>query len=572
MPSASERFNIADHLPRAAAERPHQRAVVVPAGRDAAGRRLYAHATVAQLYALADRYAHGMSRSGVAPGDKVLLMVRPSIEFAAIAFALFRMGTLPVLIDPGMGRDRLLDCIRGVAPDALVGIPLAHAARLLKPAAFRSVRRAFVVGGRFPLAAIDLEAASPAGAGPFEGPPTTRGSDAAILFTSGSTGPAKGVLYSHGMFDAQVRMIRDLYDIRPGEIDLPGLPIFALFDVALGMTTIIPDMDPSRPATVDPARIVEAVEDHGVTVSFGSPAIWRRVAEHCLARKIRLPSIRRLLMAGAPVPGDLMTRFREILVNGEVHTPYGATESLPVSSIGCPEVIGPRHAPGGGAAPPRPTWLATREGFGTCVGRPVPGIDLRVIRLTDDPIPAWRDDLELPPGEIGEAVVAGEPVTREYYGDPAATSAAKIAAGDRFFHRIGDAGYLDRQGRFWFCGRKSHRVETSAGTLYTIPCEAIFNRHPRVARTALVGVGAKGAMRPVLVVEPRGGRVPKLAAHREKFERELLELGKGYEHTRGIDTILFHPAFPVDVRHNAKIFREKLAAWAAQEIARAARG
>lgn len=564
MAGPAERFNIADHLPRQAAERPHQRAVVMPHGRDAAGRRLYSHVTYAQLLELSGRYAAALARHGVRAGDKCLLMVRPSVDFAAIAFALFRLGTLPVLIDPGMGRDRLLDCIRGVAPDVLVGIPLAHAARLVAPAAFRSLRLAFVVGGRLPFGAVDLAAALPAAGVRFETPPTARATPAAILFTSGSTGPAKGVLYDHGMFDAQARMIRDLYDIRPGEVDLPGLPIFALFDVALGMTTVIPDMDPSRPATVDPANIVEAVRDHGVTVSFGSPAIWRRVADHCLREKIRLPSIRRLLMAGAPIPGDLMVKFRQILAGGEVHTPYGATESLPVCSIGDREVLG-AASPGDGRAAPG-TWSLTREGFGTCVGRPVPGIMLRVLRLVDGPVPAWDESLVLPPGEIGEIAVAGEPVTREYYGNPAATAAAKIPDGDRLWHRIGDVGHLDREGRLWFCGRASHRVESADGTLYTIPCEAIYNRHPHVARTALVGVGERGRERPVVVVEPRPGRMPKRAADAERLEAELRSLGAGYAHTQGIETFLFHPAFPVDVRHNAKIFREKLAAWAAGEL------
>ncbi len=559
MPLPGERFNIADHLTRMAAERPFQKAVVVPHGRDAAGRRLYSHVTYAQLLDLADRHARALAAHGVRPGDKCLLMVRPSVDFAAIAFALFRLGTLPVLIDPGMGRDRLLDCIRGVEPDILVGIPLAHAARLVAPRAFRSVRRAFVVGGRLPFGAVDLSAAAAAAPpGRFEGPPTDRRSPAAILFTSGSTGPAKGVLYEHGMFDAQVRMIRDLYDIRPGEVDLPGLPIFALFDVALGMTTVIPDMDPTRPAAVNPAHIVEAVNDHGVTVSFGSPAIWRRVADHCMKFKIKLPSIRRLLMAGAPVPGDLMLKFREILTGGEVHTPYGATESLPACSIGDPEVLGGAGRPG--------TWARTREGFGTCVGRPVPGIRLRVIRLVEGPVSAWDPTLELPPGEIGEVVVSGEPVTREYHANPEATAAAKIPDGDGFWHRIGDVGYLDREGRLWFCGRASHRVETAGGTLYTIPCEAIFNRHPGVARSALVGVGPRGSQIPVMTIEPRPGRMPRTAAEAERFEGELRRLAAGYPHVQGIDRFLFHSSFPVDVRHNAKIFREKLAAWAAKEL------
>jgi acyl-CoA synthetase (AMP-forming)/AMP-acid ligase II len=235
----------------------------------------------------------------------------------------------------------------------------------------------------------------------------------------------------------------------------------------------------------------------------------------------------------------------------EIFTPYGATEALPVCSIGSREILGETRA-------------ITDAGGGVCVGRPVDGVRLEVIGITDEPIASWDDGLRLPKGKIGELVVQGAQVTRGYYHRPEADRLAKIADPETggFFHRMGDLGGIDEEGRVWFCGRKSHRVETPEGPLYTIPCEAVFNTHPRVFRTALVGVGERGSERPVLCVElERGG-----TADREKVREELLTLARAHIHTQAIESILFNPAFPVDIRHNAKIFREKLARWAARKL------
>ena len=201
----------------------------------------------------------------------------------------------------------------------------------------------------------------------------------------------------------------------------------------------------------------------------------------------------------------------------EIFTPYGATEALPVASIGSNEILGEtRHR--------------TDQGAGVCVGRPFEGIEVKIIRISDDPIPAWSDDLEVADGTVGEIVVAGPVVTREYFRRPEATALAKIAdpARGTFFHRMGDLGYRDDRGRLWFCGRKSHRVILEDETLYTICCEGVFNAHPDVARTALVGAAVNGRTIPVLCVEP----VRRLtSADSERVRRELLELGAAHAHT-----------------------------------------
>jgi acyl-CoA synthetase (AMP-forming)/AMP-acid ligase II len=335
---------------------------------------------------------------------------------------------------------------------------------------------------------------------------------------------------------------------------VPGFPLFALFNCAMGVSTVVPEMDFTRPAAVDPRNIVEAVEDFSATQAFGSPALWNAVGRYCEQHGVRLPTLRRVLSAGAPVPVHVLRRMKDAIAeDGDVHTPYGATESLPVASISASEVLSETAAPAAG-------------GDGTCVGRRFGGIDWKVIRISDGPLATIDDVEELPPGEIGEIIVRGPVVTSEYVTRTEANALHKIRDGESFWHRIGDVGYLDEQDRFWFCGRKAHRVETANGTMFTIPCEAIFNRHERIYRSALVGVGEFGRQRPVIVAEPWPEDRPTSAADRETLIEELRRLAASHDLTRPIEHVLLHDSLPVDIRHNAKIFREQLAEWAAGQI------
>jgi acyl-CoA synthetase (AMP-forming)/AMP-acid ligase II len=581
-------LNIASHLPRMAAAAPQQRAVVVSRRRGA--KLHYSSMTFTELEALSNRYANGLTAAGIGRNHRVLLMVRQGFDFVALVFALFKIGAVPVLIDPGMGINRLLDCVRTVDLDALVGIPLAQAVRVLRPGPFRTVQngRFITVGRRWFWGGPTLDELSRGASDRFTIADTAADETAAILFTSGSTGPAKGVVYEHGMFDAQVRMIQSCYGIEPGEIDLPTFPLFALFSVAMGMTIVLPDMDPSHPARVNPANIVAAIRDQKVTNTFGSPAVWRRVAAYCVEREIKLPTLRRVLIAGAPVPRSVIEQLHLVLSpDADVHTPYGATESLPVSTISGREILetsrglrplrtlvadASRGLQSARSCNDDPSRLSLNcLGCGTCVGRPLAGVEVRLIGITDDPISEWADGLVVPDGEFGEICVRGAAVTKEYFGLPRADAAAKIRDGATIWHRIGDIGRRDAEGRLWFCGRKSHRVTTRDGTLFTECVEPIFNEHPDVSRCALVGVGPPGEQRPVLIVEPKPGRFPgrRRAA---LFVRELLDLARRAASNRAstIDpqhlTVLFHRCLPVDVRHNAKINREALAVWAEGRI------
>jgi len=549
--------NIASHLPAMAKIKPHMPAVVFPEGRDSAGRISYTHLTLKQLNDRSDTIAHGLHDIGIERGTRAVLMVKPSLDFFALTFAIFKIGAVPVMIDPGIGVASLGQGIAEAEPKAFIGIPKAHAARLLLGWGRKSVKITVTVGRRLSWGGYTLREIIERGAskGPFEMAETQAGDVAAILFTSGSTGASKGAIYTHGIFDAQVRFIRDIYGIEPGEMDLASFPLFALFGPALGMTAIIPDMDASRPAYADPVKLFKAIEDFGATNMFASPALLNALGRYGEEHGVKIPSMKRVISAGAPARPDVLERFSKLLSgDAQIFTPYGATEALPVCNIGSREILAE-------------TGALTSEGRGACIGRTVPGITLKVIRISDEPIPAWSDDLVLPDGEIGELAVKGEIVTSGYYNRKEYTELAKIpdpGAGG-FYHRMGDVGYRDESGRLWFCGRKSHRVVLEGATLFTIPCEAVFNNHRKVFRTALVGVKLNGTTVPVICVELEKG--VNQSEHGQIIE-ELKSLGGAKAHTAPIKTFLIHPKFPVDIRHNAKIFREKLAVWAASQLKR----
>jgi olefin beta-lactone synthetase len=311
-------------------------------------------------------------------------------------------------------------------------------------------------------------------------------------------------------------------------------------------------MDPTRPARADPRKLLRAIERFRVDQLFGSPALIAVLAQHGAP----LPTLRRVTSAGAPVPADVVARMRALLPeDAQFWTPYGATECLPVAVIEGRELQATRER--------------SEHGGGTCVGRPVPPNLVRIIGIDDAAITHWDDARLLRPGQVGEITVAGPTATDRYFNRDAATRLAKIIerlpdGSDRTVHRMGDLGYFDIEGRLWFCGRKSQRVLPADGrVLCTEQVEPVFNVHPQVHRTALVGIGAHGAQTPVLCVELVAG-VAK--AQHARIADELRHLGDGFVHTAGIDTFLFHPRFPVDIRHNAKIGREALATWAQRRL------
>jgi acyl-CoA synthetase (AMP-forming)/AMP-acid ligase II len=430
------------------------------------------------------------------------------------------------------------------APEAFAGIPKAHAARLLLGWA-KGASIHITAGRRWFWGGLDLADLRRLGKGAPAPDPAATPETASINFTSGSTGAPKGAVYTHAMLAAQAAMLKEYFSIEPGFYSVPTFPLFALFDVALGLTIVIPRMDFTKPAKADPAMLSELINKYKAVQLFGSPALIDNLSRYGENAGAKLPSLKRVISCGAPVSAAVIARTRKMLAPGTpVFTPYGATEALPVACISGEELA------------------ALKPGPGVCVGGNWPGVETFVIKISDGPIKEWSDGLLLKDGEIGEITVKGPIVSASYFNREESTALAKIRGpGGALYHRMGDAGWKDAEGRLWFCGRKSHRVTAPGGTLFTIPCEAVFNAHPDVRRTALVGVGPAGAQTPVLFVE-----LEKDSRQRPGLTEELLVLGAANDLTKDIKTILYHPAFPVDIRHNAKISREKLAAEAARAL------
>ena len=533
--------NVARHLRAAATQTPDLTATLSPLSVSPQGRVVHAQSTFQQLDQESDAAARVFHAQGIAQGTRVLLAVRPGHDLIVCMFGLLKLGAVAVAIDPGMGFQSYLNCVRHARPTALVAVRTAHWLSLLPFAAFQSLEHRVTVGGRHwraqlgqctssdprPLAAISAH------------------DPAAILFTSGSTGAPKGVAYTHGMFDAQIELVRSTYGIQPGEVDMPMLPMFALFNPALGMTTVTPLLNPTKPASADPAPIVAALISERVTNSFGSPAIWARIADHCEQRRLTLPHLRRVLIAGAPVPDRLLEQLLRIAPQAQIHTPYGATECLPVSTIEAKELLATQRD-------------LARQGGGTCVGRAVAGVEIRIIRETEGPLLTLAETTPCPPGEVGEIIVTGPSVTRAYDGLPAATALAKIADGERVWHRMGDLGAIGTDGLLRFFGRRAEKIRTTQGDLYTEALEPAFRAHPQVARCALIGLGKKAPMVPALVVEPKEGYFPTNTAEREKFVEALRTQAASHPQAAAIQHIFFQKKLPVDVRHNAKIHRLQL--------------
>jgi len=554
VPIISGKVNVADYLEAQATSQPCKRAVIVPIKRQRrSGRNLYAHVTFSQLLDITNRYAWGLDSEGVKFGDRVLVGLKPGIDLVAVTFALYKIGAVPVFIDPGMGKTGLLACIKQVRARIVIAEFKAHILAALHREPFSSVEKFYNIGkfqfGR--MKSLQKLKYSRENYPIVE----TEGKDlAAILFTSGSTGTAKGVLYTHATFAHQIKLIRRTYEVTPEDVDMSIFPLFALFAVSMGMPTVIPDMDCSRPLSADPRKICRTIHDQGVTFSFGSPTFWDKMAGFCVKHQVRFPSLRALLMAGCSVPCELHERFLDNLLgpDGDVFVPYGATEALPLTSMkGSEALMGMQEKANGGA--------------GTCVGRPISDkIEIRIIKIGDDPISDWDETLVLPTGEIGEIVVKGIIVTAEYFERPDANEKAKIREGRYVWHRMGDIGYFDEEGYLWFCGRKVDRVQVDEHELYTDCCENVFNTHDQVKRSALIPYSENGeATGAAIVVQPHADFDFKDTGKVLALENEILALAESNWVTKKIKHVLLKENFPVDVRHNAKIKRDLLTIWAA---------
>ncbi|MBN8549404.1 MAG: alpha/beta fold hydrolase, partial [Deltaproteobacteria bacterium] len=410
----------------------------------------YTQVNYKELGNMVRKYERGLTELGLRVGDRVLMLVQPGVEFLALSYAVMGRGAIPVFVDPGIGMENLCKCILDAEPNVFIGSPRAHLLRYLKRHIFTKLRFSVCANEWLALGKAHLGFLKKFSALPMPDAPAP--DVAMIAFTSGATGTPKGVLFSQEMLAEQLRIFRDTFGLQAGNRDLPLLPVFSLFSLALGVCSVFAPIDTRRPLSLEPEKVVRIIDDLAITCSFGSPTLWNKIAEYCVRTRTTLASIQRIFMAGAPVPPATLQRVREVIPNGEAFTPYGATEALPVTLISASEII---------ASTPH---AAVSGEIGTLVGKPVQGVEVKVIGRSTETIGSLGATNSLPPDTIGEVLVSGKNVSRSYLNRPEATQRSKIADGDRLWHRMGDLGYLDAEGNLYFCGRQAHVVQSADRT------------------------------------------------------------------------------------------------------------
>lgn len=515
-PAGGDNPNIAARLAERAALHPERVAIVEYAG--GRPRRI-------SFGGLAERVAAlgaGMREAGIGAGDRVLLFVPMSIDLYVALLATLHAGGVAVFLDAWAGRERLDAAVAAARPKAFVGSPRAHLLRLVSPA-LRSIPVKWIAGRRWPpLARFERPGAATAAASVSADDP------ALVTFTTGSTGRPKGAARSHAFLWAQHRALAAHLRLAEEDVVMPTLPVFVLNNLAGGTTSVIPDFDPRRPAEIDPETILRQVRAEGVTTSSGSPAFYERLAGWCAERGQKIP-LRALWTGGAPVYPPLARLLAET-VAGEAHVVYGSTEAEPVAGIEARAMLAAME----------------RGAEGICVGRPVPEIELRILRPHEGPVelgPRGWAEWDAAPGETGEVAVTGAHVLAGYLDDPAADRENKVRDADRVWHRTGDAARLDAEGRVWLMGRVGQRVQRAGETWWSTPAEVRALGAPGVRHAAYLGLpDAALGTRAVLCVETEGGRLDDgaRAAILDRL-RPIL-----------VDELRALPRIPRDPRHASK--------------------
>ena len=510
--------------------------------------------------------AAGLQEAGVGPRSRVSLMVPPGVDLTVVLYACLRLGAVVVVADAGLGTRGLSRAVKGATPDFLIGIDkaLAAAAVLGWPGRRISVRDLPAARRRLLAVETSLTALARRGellagtAPPLQAPDPD--APAAVLFTSGSTGPAKGVLYTHRRLAAMRDTVAATLGIRPGARLVAGFAPFALLGPALGAVSVTPAMDVTAPRTLTARALADAAAAIDASVVFASPAALRNVlatrgglgrAGHEALGRVEL-----LLSAGAPVPEPLLAEVQRLLPRASLHTPYGMTEALPATDVSLEQI---REAEADAAA-----GTVTGAGNGVCVGRPVHGARVAVVPLAADgtaPGTGSVTDAVTVAGVTGEILVSA-PHVKEAYDRLWLTQ--RESARTAGWHRTGDVGHFDAAGRLWVEGRLAH-VVTAPGTVVTpVGAEQAIERLDDVGLAAIVGVGPSGTQAVVAVVETvpparrAGPAAPQLAGRVRQAARQA---------GVSVSAVLVVPAQPTDIRHNAKIDRTRLARWASAVLA-----
>ncbi|MFI8939713.1 AMP-binding protein [Streptomyces syringium] len=526
--------NVLDIFARRTGERPDTAALV-----DHSSGRAVTW-TFTQFHEECLRAADLLGSSGVTAGAHTVILVRDPVDFLVSVYATIALGAVPVLVDPHLPRDAVKRCLADAAPTVFIGDRLAHLARLALGWARSTVSLAL------PPPRAGRRRTRPPGPVTFKPSPDRT---ALIVFTSGSTGLPKGAVYTHSHLCSQLRLFHSALGISPGSVLVSAFLPFVLFGPLLGVTSVLPRMDFSRPGRTDPRKLTEAVTAGCASVLLGSPAVLTALSAHCAAQGVRLDGLTDVHCFGATLPLPVLTQLRGSLPStARLHSVYGATECLPVSTVESRELLDG-------------TSRATLRGEGVCLGRPVSPLRVRIVRVRPGAVARWSSSWPAGPGEIGEITVAGPNVSSHYAGNARATDLSKVREAGHVVHRTGDLGWMDGAGRLWFCGRIDHRIRTASGYLAAEPIEAALDAVPGVSRCALVGIGPADAQMPVLCIQPD-------AHYQRRRYHELLVrvLAAAAPLPSGatITLVLFRGKLPVDIRHNSKIDRPELSRWAAR--------
>lgn len=501
--------------------------------------------TFAELDADVNRVAAGLAELGVEKGDRVALLVPPGIDVAVCVYACWRLGAVVVVADAGLGGRGMTRALTSANPAYLIGIPRAlAAARMLRWPGVRISSTPMPQTQRRVLGVTTtLDEIRERGNGRPVPPPPGPSDEAAVGFTSGATGPAKGVTYRHHQMQAQRDALVDLFDIGPDDRLVAAFGPFALYGPAMGIPSVVPDMAVTSPGSLTADALAAAVRSVDATLVFASPAALRNVvatAEEMTADDASsMKDVRLLMSAGAPVPAAVLQSVGKLLPAAEAHTPYGMTEVLPVADISLAGIE------------------AAGSGDGVCVGYPLPSVEIAIDPLSSPE--ATSGGMTAAPGVVGEVCIRA-PHMRDGYDKLWMTE--HTASQPEGWHRSGDVGHLDEQGRLWIEGRMGHIVTTSEGPVTPIGIEHVVEDAPQVEHAAVVGVGPAGAQQVVVVVVPSGGKTrPGLA------DETLSDIVRGQATEVDIAAVLVAPRLPVDKRHNSKINRTRLAGWADRVLA-----
>ncbi|MBF0117659.1 MAG: AMP-binding protein [Desulfobacterales bacterium] len=542
--------NFASCFKMALFSHPHKRAIIYPVNRDKNERIAYTHMTFLELDRESDCIAHGLEKAGICKGTKTLIMVKPGFEYFILVLSLLKAGAVPVLIDMSMDKTRILTAIKRAEPEAMIATSSFHMMRIRTRKNlrfFKSIKTLVTIGTRFMWGGFRINDIIKSPWRPY-GVAEVEPEDAAIIhFGLDGISAGKGKIYSHKFLINLINKLQAIFKIDEDEIDFPTLPILDLISLSLGMTIVITNSD-FKPQNSF-SDIIENIKYHGVTNLFASPNLLNKISSFITEREGGVSSLKRVVAVGPVTYPSILSPFDKILSEQtEFYSCYGGADdyiSL-ISVIESSEIF----------TEAKPL---TDQGFGICIGRPFGDINLKIIKISDEPIYEWSDDLLVTDGDIGEIIVSDNLLSKSCFGNCRNEISAKIQDKDKFFRRLGDLGWKDKKGRIWFCGRKNHRIITNNGTLFTIPCESIFNNHSKVLKSALVALDAKPEQTPVMCIEVNPDDID---FDKEALKEQLLDLAKQNVQTEYIQIILFHKSFPVDFLHNINILRKSLTKWA----------